>query len=704
VPHERKRSEWAERDREGVIERLREANEALIRKVREAGRATEALRRSEQHYRALFEAIDEGFCVVEVLFAADGKPTDYRFIEVNPAFEGQTGLRDAAGRRMRELRPDHEDHWFHIYGRVALTGEPRRFAAPARELDGRWFDVYAFPLGPPGPHRVGILFRDVTDRRAAEQALRELGERQSFLLELSDALRPLSDPVQIQASASRLVGTRLGASRVFYYEYDDDAGQGVIHRDFVRPDTRSIAGTIRLADFPKAHELVRRSGVAIADVQKAPELSDQDRASFARLVVSSYMAVPLVKQGRLVAVFGAHDSEPRQWTSHQLALMEETAERTWAAVEQARAEAALRETEARARAALNAVGMGSFLWYPQEDRGEPDARMLALFGLDRDEKLNLAEALARLIHPDDRKRYAQAVARATDPKGNGELQEEIRIIRPDGEERCVSITGQTAFAGDPPYAVRMPGVAIDLTERKRSEEAARKEQEERERRDREFVANAAHELRTPLAGILAAVDALDAGAKDHPENRERFLGHVRRGAARLARLSESLLLLARAGQQTGLPVDTVSVHPLLDQVAADLRVHAGVEVVVQAPPNLSVVTNAGLLERVLVNLAENSAIHTTTGRIELKAGATPPDVTFEVRDTGTGVDPETTKRAFDRFYRGSHEGDGFGLGLAIAKQAALAIGGELTVEPAGERGTLARLVLPTRHARITPAP
>lgn len=91
-------------------------------------------------------------------------------------------------------------------------------------------------------------------------------------------------------------------------------------------------------------------------------------------------------------------------------------------------------------------------------------------------------------------------------------------------------------------------------------------------------------------------------------------------------------------------MDSVSIRRLLDEVAADLPVHDGVEVVVQAPPKLSVVTNAGLLERLLVNLAENSATHTTAGRIELKAGATPPDVTFEVHDTGTGVDPEATKR------------------------------------------------------------
>jgi PAS domain S-box-containing protein len=91
-----------------------------------AERQTDKLRESEERYRALFNAIDSGFCIIEVLFDEVGTPVDYRFDEFNPAFEQQTGLRDAQGRRVRELVPQHEEHWFQIYGEVAVTGTPAR--------------------------------------------------------------------------------------------------------------------------------------------------------------------------------------------------------------------------------------------------------------------------------------------------------------------------------------------------------------------------------------------------------------------------------------------------------------------------------------------------------------------------------------------------------------------------------------------------
>lgn len=128
------------------------------------------LRESEERYRALFNAIDQGFCIVEMLFDDRGQPADYRFLEVNAAFEAQTGLADAVGRTMRSLRPDHEAHWFDIYGRVALTGEPVRFERPAAALE-RWYEVYAFRVGAAERRRVGILFNDITGRKHDEERM-----------------------------------------------------------------------------------------------------------------------------------------------------------------------------------------------------------------------------------------------------------------------------------------------------------------------------------------------------------------------------------------------------------------------------------------------------------------------------------------------------------------------------------------------------
>ena len=126
------------------------------------------LRRSEERYRSLLESLDEGFCVIEMLFDDVGKPIDYRFLEANPTFARFTGLEDAVGKTARQLVPNLEAHWFEIYGNVALKGEPYRFIEGSEAM-GRWFDVYAFRPEGLEPDQVALLFTDITSRRNAEE-------------------------------------------------------------------------------------------------------------------------------------------------------------------------------------------------------------------------------------------------------------------------------------------------------------------------------------------------------------------------------------------------------------------------------------------------------------------------------------------------------------------------------------------------------
>ena len=154
----------------------------------ERARAAALLRASEARYRHLFNAIDEGFCTIEVLFDEVGRPVDYRFLSVNAAFEQQTGLRDVVGKTARALAPDLEAHWFETYGRIARTGTAERFEDRADAL-GRWYDVYAFPVGARGHRQVAVLFKDILPRKRAEERLRASEERfRAFVTASSDVI------------------------------------------------------------------------------------------------------------------------------------------------------------------------------------------------------------------------------------------------------------------------------------------------------------------------------------------------------------------------------------------------------------------------------------------------------------------------------------------------------------------------------------
>lgn len=129
-----------------------------------------ALQRSETRLRQLFDAIDEGYCLCDMICDEAGEPVDYRFVEVNLLFEQMTGLAGAAGRTALELVPNLERHWVETYARVGLGGETLRFENGSAPM-GRWFEVFATPMAPRG--RFALVFREVTARRHAETALRE---------------------------------------------------------------------------------------------------------------------------------------------------------------------------------------------------------------------------------------------------------------------------------------------------------------------------------------------------------------------------------------------------------------------------------------------------------------------------------------------------------------------------------------------------
>ena len=212
-------------------------------------------------YRTLADSIDQGFCVIEIIFAERGEPEDYRFLEVNRSFEPLTGLRDAVGRTMLELAPTHEPFWAQAYARVAVTGEPARFEHRAEAL-GRWFDVCAFRVGPPEARQVGVLFQDVSERVLARAILEDADRRKDEFIailahELRNPLAPMRTAASLLARAAAGVSAAAKPLDILSRQLDH---MSALVEDLV--DIGRIArGDVRLALEPcDLREVALRSG------------------------------------------------------------------------------------------------------------------------------------------------------------------------------------------------------------------------------------------------------------------------------------------------------------------------------------------------------------------------------------------------------------------------------------------------------------
>lgn len=304
----------------------------------------EIAQRATDKYQSLFNSIDEGFCLIELLHDASGKAIDFRYLDVNDVYSRETGQRNPTGKLGSEVTPNNEPVWLETYAKIARTGEPLRFENYHHDTD-RWYYTYASRVGEEGSNQVAIVFSDVTERKRNEQ-------KQAYLFTLSDTLRSIADPIAVEEAVTVQALHYFNADRCYYGTITED--NGIINCDSFRSGLTSIAGTYSLKEFRLFWEAVKAGKPFVVNNVRTSDLVDDGMKPLClQLGIQAFVNVPVIKQGKVVGIFTVAQNAPREWTGLDRQLVIETAERTWVAVEKARVEKALRENEERQTFLLN---------------------------------------------------------------------------------------------------------------------------------------------------------------------------------------------------------------------------------------------------------------------------------------------------------------------------------------------------------------
>jgi PAS domain S-box-containing protein len=516
--------------------------------------------------------------------------------------------------------------------------------------------------------RVGGMYCTVIETTDRVLAAR----RAAFELEVSDALRPLTAPVEILGRASALLGERLGVDRVLYAEVDDERNQFSVPRDWVSGRLPSASGESLSFDRfgPTLPSLLRAGELVVVHDTRVDPRTAAPATIFAERGVLAVLAVPLVKAGRLYAFMTLHCTQPRHWSDDEISLVRGMAERTWAAVEAARAQDALRGERDRSRYIFDTIAEGFMLL----DR---DWNVLYLNAEAERIAGKTAEVLGRnhwevwpeAIDTDGARMYHQVME--TRQSGSAEYCH----IMPDGERRWLDLRAYPGHDGGIVSFFR------DITDRKLAEQKLK----EADQRKDEFLAMLAHELRNPLAPIAAAADLLRVSKLDETRVRQssaiiaRQVKHMTSLVDDLldvSRFTRGLVTLARAPVSVRTIVDEA-----VEQVLPLIRARRQPLSVRVSAAAASVLGDKARLVQVIGNVLNNAAKYTPEGgAIELQAEAQEGKLVLSVRDEGIGMEAELTGRVFELFTQAARSADrslgGLGLGLALVRHLVELHGGQ----------------------------
>ncbi|MCF3649202.1 PAS domain-containing protein [Synoicihabitans lomoniglobus] len=660
----------------------------VARDITEQRRMETQLVESERRYHTLFDEMDEGFCVIDVIFDEHDHPVDFRFLVTNPAFEVQTGLKNVEGETMRKLAPDLEEYWFETYGRVALTGESAQLVNWAEELS-RWYDVYAFRFGPTEQRQVAVLFKDVTERKLAEQRIYKLNRVYLVLSEINQAITRESDQRAMLQDACRIAVEQGEFVLAWIGMREADAG-GLTVVAHAGADEDTMAQVAALVSGGQIKCPFTRVAVESGEHGVCND-SIPDAVAGAASWGGGYRAMaslPLTQTGVVVGVLNLYADEAGVFDDAELQLLNDLAKDISfglevAGTERARVAAteALLQSESQLSNAMTLAKMGHWVYEIDSNLITLNDHIYRLYQTTVEQEGGYAMSperfVERFLEPGDADGIKAEIEKArttTDQHYTRDFEYGFRFG--DGRRGRMAVRIFVVKDGRG-RTVKIRGVSQDITAHRALEEQYRQSQ----KMDAigQLAGGVAHDFNNILAAIMMQADL---GAKEPatPAENMEAMAEIKEAARRASHLTRQLLAFGRRQimQTTQLDLNrsvenmTQMLHRIVgEDVSLKLNLH---------PTPLLTRADSGMIDQVLLNLVVNARdamptgglLIVETGLITLtENGDTdspdlPPGdyVTLGVVDSGCGIDPEVKARIFEPFFTTKAPGTGTGLGLA----------------------------------------